>query len=62
MGLGLTVARKLTQLMGGDLVYERRDGWSVFQISLPTAPHPIREPRVHRDTVYPYEPTERVNS
>ncbi|MBA3360680.1 MAG: PAS domain-containing sensor histidine kinase [Acidimicrobiia bacterium] len=37
MGLGLTVARMLSQLMGGDLVYERRDGWSVFQISLPTA-------------------------
>ncbi len=37
MGLGLAVARKLTQLMGGDLVYERRDGWSVFEITLPTA-------------------------
>jgi len=41
MGLGLTVARMLSQLMGGDLVYERRDGWSVFQITLPTARVPV---------------------
>jgi signal transduction histidine kinase len=37
MGLGLAVARKLSQLMGGDLVYERRQGWSVFEMNLPTA-------------------------
>jgi PAS domain S-box-containing protein len=37
MGLGLAVARKLSQLMGGDLVYERRQGWSVFEMTLPTA-------------------------
>jgi PAS domain S-box-containing protein len=37
MGLGLAVCRKLTELMGGELIYERRDGWSVFQITLPTA-------------------------
>lgn len=37
MGLGLAVARKLSQLMGGELVYERRGEWSVFQITLPTA-------------------------
>jgi signal transduction histidine kinase len=37
MGLGLAVARKLTQLMGGDLVYERREEWSVFEMTLPTA-------------------------
>jgi len=42
MGLGLAVARKLSLLMGGELVYERRDEWSVFQITLPTA----REPAV----------------
>jgi PAS domain S-box-containing protein len=37
MGLGLAVARKLSQLMGGELIYERRGEWSVFQITLPTA-------------------------
>lgn len=37
MGLGLAVARKLSQLMGGDLVYERRGEWSVFEMTLPTA-------------------------
>lgn len=36
MGLGLAVARKLSRLMGGDLVYERREEWSVFEMTLPT--------------------------
>ena len=38
MGLGLAVARKLCQLMEGDLTYRRDDGWSVFELTLPTAP------------------------
>ena len=38
MGLGLAVARKLCQLMGGDLTYRRDEGWSVFEVTLPTAP------------------------
>jgi signal transduction histidine kinase len=37
MGLGLAVARKLSQMMGGDLAYHRRDDWSVFEMTLPTA-------------------------
>jgi PAS domain S-box-containing protein len=37
IGLGLTVAKKLAQLMDGDLNYARRDGWSVFRLSLPAA-------------------------
>jgi signal transduction histidine kinase len=35
IGLGLGVSRTLTRLMGGDLTYARRDGWTVFTVSLP---------------------------
>lgn len=36
VGLGLTVSRKLAELMGGTLAYRREDGLSVFELSLPT--------------------------
>ena len=35
VGLGLSVARKLARLMGGDLRYRRVDDTSVFELSLP---------------------------
>ncbi len=35
VGLGLTVSKRLAELMGGNLAYYRRDGWSVFALSLP---------------------------
>lgn len=35
IGLGLAVSRTLTRLMGGDLKYGRRDGWTVFTVTLP---------------------------
>ena len=35
IGLGLTVGRKLAQLMGGDLGFVARDGWTVFRLELP---------------------------
>jgi len=38
MGLGLSVARRLARVMGGDLTYERRDSSSVFTLTLPLAP------------------------
>ena len=38
VGLGLTVSRNLAQLMGGDVTYERDDGWTCFQLRLPIAP------------------------
>lgn len=43
IGLGLTVARKLARLMDGDLSYGRRDGWSVFRLTLPATAHRHRE-------------------
>lgn len=36
VGLGLAVARMLARLLGGDVTYRRRDGWSVFELRLPT--------------------------
>lgn len=38
IGLGLTVARQLARLMGGDLVYRSSDGGSVFELTLPAEP------------------------
>jgi signal transduction histidine kinase len=35
VGLGLTVSRQLARLMGGDLTYDRVDGWTVFRLTLP---------------------------
>lgn len=35
VGVGLTVARQLARLMGGDLGYDYVDGWSCFRLTLP---------------------------
>lgn len=34
-GLGLAVSHQLAMAMGGDLSYARRDGWTVFSLTLP---------------------------
>jgi signal transduction histidine kinase len=36
VGIGLSVARHLAHLMAGDLTYQYRNGWSIFQRTLPT--------------------------
>ncbi len=37
VGLGLSVARKLAQLMNGEVALERENGWTVFTLTLPAA-------------------------
>ena len=38
LGLGLSVARALIDLIGGELIYERRDPRTAFVISIPVSP------------------------
>lgn len=35
VGIGLSIARTLARLMGGDVTYRRRDSWNIFELSLP---------------------------
>ncbi|HHC08001.1 MAG TPA: sensor histidine kinase [Actinobacteria bacterium] len=35
LGIGLSVAVRLTEHMGGTLTFDRRDGWSVFTLTFP---------------------------
>ncbi len=35
VGLGLTVCRRLAEVMGGALSYQHEDGWSTFRLQLP---------------------------
>lgn len=44
IGLGLYVARRLAELMGGSLTYSRIDGLTVFELTLPAATTPATEP------------------
>lgn len=44
MGLGLSVARQLARLQGGDLRYFRSDGESVFELTLPAPSGGSAEP------------------
>lgn len=35
VGIGLSIARTLARLMGGDVTYRRGDSWNIFELSLP---------------------------
>jgi signal transduction histidine kinase len=50
IGLGLYVAHHLARLMDGDLTYDRRSGWTMFELVLPGAWH-------GSDVSVPNEPT-----
>jgi signal transduction histidine kinase len=52
VGLGLTVSRLLAEMMGGSLSCERRDGITVFALSLPRwGACPLAKPAVERSPV-----------
>lgn len=40
LGIGLDIARRLARLMAGDVTYRRSSGWSIFELTLPSAPEP----------------------
>jgi signal transduction histidine kinase len=40
VGLGLAVSRSMAQMMGGELIYERRDGHTWFTLSIPAVSKP----------------------
>ena len=42
LGLGLSVSSQLADLMGGELVHQRKGGWTVFRLSLPQEAHSAR--------------------
>jgi two-component system osmolarity sensor histidine kinase EnvZ len=37
LGIGLSVSRHLSRLMGGDLTYRHQEGRSIFELRLPVA-------------------------
>lgn len=43
LGIGLSVSRHLSRLMGGDLTYRHENGWSVFELRLRAAEAPKKK-------------------
>jgi len=37
VGLGLSISRRLAEMMGGELTYRYQDGWGTFSLTLPEA-------------------------
>ena len=38
IGIGLPLSRRLAKMMGGNIVYYRDEGWTVFELSVPQGP------------------------
>ncbi|MBU1494348.1 MAG: HAMP domain-containing histidine kinase [Actinobacteria bacterium] len=49
IGLGLSVARQLARQLGGDLTYQRTDGWTQFLLRLPAGSTPAPDPPLRED-------------
>lgn len=48
-GLGLWIARSLARKMDGELIYRRREGQTVFELTLPAADEPSSSDDTHLD-------------
>jgi len=53
VGLGLTISRQLARLMGGDLVYRREGGRTIFSLVLPGRPTPTPSRVIRPHTAAP---------
>ncbi|MCP4308547.1 MAG: hypothetical protein GY788_27465 [bacterium] len=49
MGVGLFVSRRLARRMSGDITYRRSAGWTVFELSLPAIPNPVKARELSQD-------------
>ena len=47
VGLGLSAARELARLMDGDVLHSRDNGWTRFELLLPTADQALEPPTPH---------------
>lgn len=47
VGLGLSISRRLAEMMGGELTYRYHNGWGIFSLTLPEARESEASPESH---------------